>query len=156
MVQMAVTFEILIVVISMLIVSTSSLVIYQITKAPVKKVRYDFPFIILSVSDIEVGLFSVPLQGILGHYDNYSQNSPFIASMAGTSFELFPYNVSYPFMAVIAVDRLLEIAFSLKYKNLVTPAILKVIAIILFLISVTISSTLTIRAYNVQSRRYIT
>ena len=151
-----VTFEILIVVISLLIVSTSSLVIYQITKAPAKKVRYDFAFIILSVSDIGVGLFSVPLQGILCHYDKYSQNPPFIASIAGRFFELFPYNVSYPFTAVIAVDRLLVITLALKYKNLVNPAILKVIAIILFLISVAISSTLTIRAYNVQSRRYIT
>ena len=151
-----VTFQILIVVISVLIVSTSSLVIYQITKVPAKKVRYDFAFIILSVSDIGVGLFSVPLQGILCHYDKHSQNPPFIASIAGRFFELFPYNVSYPFTAVIAVDRLLVITLALKYKNLVTPTILKVIAIILFLISVTISSTLTIRAYNMESRRYIT
>ena len=151
-----VTFQILIVVISVLIVSTSSLVIYQITKVPAKKVRSDFAFIILSVSDIGVGLFSVPLQGILCHYDKHSQNPPLIASIAGRFFELFPYNVSYPFTAVIAVDRLLVITLALKYKNLVTPSILKVIAVILFLISVTISSTLTIRAYNVESRRYIT
>ena len=151
-----VTFEILIVVIFLLIFTTSNLVIYQITKAPVKKVRYDFAFIILSVSDIGVGLFSVPLQGILCHYDKYSQNPPFITSIAGRFFELFPYNVSYPFTAVIGVDRLLVITLALKYKNLVTPTILKVIAIILFLISVSISSVLTIRAYNMQSRRYIT
>ena len=157
MVQIAVfvTFKILIVVISVLIVSTSSFVIYQITQAPTTKVRYDFAFIILSVSDIRVGLFSVPLQGGLCHYDKYSQNPPFIASIAGRAFEHFPYNVSHPFTAVIAVDRLLVIMLALNYKSLVNPTILKVIAIILLLISVTISSILTIRAYNVQSRRYI-
>ena len=62
------TFESLVVIISLVIISTSSLVIRQITKAHKKRKqninRSDFAIISLSVSDITVGLFSVPLYGI--------------------------------------------------------------------------------------------
>ena len=149
-------FGIFIVLISLLIVSSSSLVIYRIINAQVEKVKYDFAFIILSISDIGVGLFSVPLTGIDWYYGRTSQNMPYVARIGQTFFSYFPFSFSCLFTTVIAIDRLIVIRLSAKYKNLFTPKRLKVIAIILFLISAIISSTLTIRIASIQSRRYYT
>ena len=151
-----IVFEIFTVLISLLIVSSSSLVIYRIIKAQTKKVKYDFAFIILSISDIGVGLFSVPLTGIYWYYGRTSQNMPYVARIGQTFFSYFPFSFSCLFTTVIAIDRLIVIRLSAKYKNLFTPKRLKVIAIILFLISAIISSTFTIRTYSIESRRYIT
>ena len=151
-----IVFEIFTVLISLLIVSSSSLVIYRIIKAQTKKVKYDFAFIILSISDIGVGLFSVPLLGIHWYYGRISQNMPYIARIADRFFLYFPFNFSCLFTTVIAIDRLIVIRLSPRYKNLFTPKRLKVIAIILFLISAIISSTFTVWTYSTQSRRYIT
>ena len=148
--------QIFIVLISLLIVSSSSLVIYRIINAQVEKVKYDFAFIILSISDIGVGLFSVPLLGIYWYYGRISQNMPYIARIAERFFLYFPFNFSCLFTTVIAIDRLIVIRLSPRYKNLFTPKRLKVIAIILFLISAIISSTFTIETYSIESRRYIT
>ena len=149
-------FESFVVLISVLIVSSSSLVIYRIVKAQVEKVKYDFVFIILSVSDIGVGVFSIPLIGINWYYGRVSQNMPYIARIAETFFVYFPFNFSCLFTTVIAIDRLIVIRLSPKYKNLFTPKRLKFAAIILFLISIIISSTFTIQMYHVQSTIYIT
>ena len=130
------------------------LVIYRIIKA--KKGEYDFVFIILSISDIGVGLFSVPLLGIDWYYGRISQNMPYIARIADRFFTYFPFNFSCLFTTVIAIDRMIVIKLSPRHKNLFTPKRLKVIAIILLLISAIISSTFTIRADSMQSRRYIT
>ena len=151
-----IVFEIFTVLISLLIVSSSSLVIYRIIKAQTKKAKYDFAFIILSISDIGVGLFSVPLTGIYWYYGRTSQNMPYVARIGQTFFSYFPFSFSCLFTTVIAIDRLIVIRLSAKYKNLFTPKRLKVIAIILFLISAIISSTFTIRTYSIESRRYIT
>ena len=150
-----ITLEIFIVLISLLIVSSNSLVIYRIMKVQVEKVKYDFAFIILSASDIGVGLFSVPMLGVRWNFERTWQNMPYTASIASTFFEYFPYNFSCVFTAAIAVHRLVLIRLCPKYKNLFTTKILKSIAIILFLISFTISSILTIPLYNEQTRRNI-
>lgn len=138
-----VTFNILLVLISLLIVSTSSLVIYQITKSQVKKVRYDVAFIGLSVSDIAVALFSVPILGIQEHYHRSCGSTLLIARLATSFFSFFPYSFSCLFTGFIAVDRMFAITLAQKYTNLVTQKKFKVIAITLFLISVTSSSILT-------------
>ena len=149
-------FEMFIVLVSLLIVSSSSLVIYWIVKGQVEKVKYDFAFIILSISDIGVGLFSVPLTGIDWYYGRTSQNMPSVARIGKKFFLYFPFSFSCLFTTVIAIDRLIVIRLSPKYKNSITPKRLKVIAIILFLTSAIISSTFTIWTYSMQSRRYIT
>ena len=138
-----VTFNILVVLISLLIVSASSLVIYQITKSQAKKVRYNVAFIGLSVSDIGVALFSVPLLGIQEHYHRSCGSTPLIARLATSFFNFFPYSFSCLFTAFIAVDRMFAITLAQRYKNLITQKIFKVIAITLFLISVASSSILT-------------
>ena len=149
-----VIFEIFIVLISLLIVSSSSLVIYRIIKAQLEKVKYDFAFIILSVSDIGVGLFTVPRLGIQCYYSRISQNMPYIASIANRFFLFFPFSFSGLLTTVMAVDKLILIRFSPKYKKFFTTKLLKFIAMILFLISVTMSSISVILAHNVQSTRY--
>ena len=143
-----VTFEILIVFISLLIVSTSSFVIYRITKAHKKnkqnRNRSNFAFISLSVSDIAVGLFSVPLYGIRWFYVKDSQIL-LLMFTAGTFLIEFPFSFSCLTTAVMAVDRVFVITLAQKYENIVTLKTLKVITIILLLFGVTISS---ITAWN--------
>ena len=138
-----VTFETLVVLMSLLVVSASSLVIYKITKAQLKTIRYDVAFIGLSVSDIGVGLFSVPILGIQDHYGRSCRSTPLIVNLLITFFNSFPYSFSCLFTSFIAVDRMFAIILVQKYTNLISQKIFKAIAITLFLISVTSSSILT-------------
>ena len=122
-----VTFNILVVLISLLIVSASSSVIYQITISKAKKVRYDVAFIGISVSDIGVALFSVPLLGIQQYYHGSCGSSPLIARLAFSVFSFFPYSFSCLFTSFIAVDRMFAITLAQKYTNFITQKIFKVI-----------------------------
>ena len=146
--------NVLAVLISLLIVSTNSLVIYWIIKAQAKSARSDFGFIYLSVSNIGVGLFSVPIQCVTLYYFKYLQNRPLIMIILGSFSRYFPYTFSCIFTAVIAVDRVFVIILDRRYKDLVTLKILKIVAVILFLCSATNSSIITI--HNTQSRRFST
>ena len=114
------TFESLVVIISLVIISTNSLVIRQITKAHKKRKqninRSDFAIISLSVSDITVGLFSVPLYGIMWYALSFFIEPPFMYSSLITT--------------VIGVDRMFLVRLAQKYENIVTLKALKVIIII--------------------------
>ena len=144
--------EVLAVISSLLIVSTNSLVIYRITKAQAKDVRSDFGFICLSVSDIGVGFFSVPMQCVALYYFEILQKWPLIVIILGNFSRYFPNTFSSIFTAVIAVDRLFVITLDRKYKDLVTLKILKVVAVILFFSSFT--NSIIITYHNTHSRRY--
>ena len=144
--------EVLIVLVSLLNVSANSLVIYRITKAQTKNVRTDFAFMCLSVSDFGVGFFSLPIQGVVCYYLISLQKRTFILIIIGSFFRYFPFTFSCLFTTIISVDRLFVIILDRKYKDLVTLKILKMVAIIFFLFSVTTSSIITIR--NTQLRRY--
>lgn len=95
--------EVLIVLITLLIVSTNSLVIYRITKSQAKNVRSDFAFICLNVSDMGVGFFSAPIQGVGFYYYKILRKQSVIMIILGNFFRYFPCL----FTTVIAVDRLL-------------------------------------------------
>ena len=138
-----VTLESLIVIISLVIISTSSLVIYRITKghknSKQDKNRSAFGFISLSVCDITVGLFSLPLLGI--SFFDITKGAPIMSSV-------FWFFINIPFMysslitAVIAVDRMLLIRLAQKYENIVTLKTLKVIIIIVLLCCLTLGFVL--------------
>ena len=138
-----VMFETLIVFISLLIVFTSSFVIYRITKAHKKnkqnRNRSNFAFISLSVSDIAVGLFSVPLEGIRW-LDIKDPQIIIYMFTGGTFFIEFPFLCSCLITAVMAADRVFVITLAQKYEDIVTLKTLKVITIILILFCVTFSS----------------
>ena len=85
-----VIYEVLLALISLVIVSTSSLVIYRIKKAQTKNVRSDFAFICLSVSDIGVGFFSGPTQGFMHYYIRSPQETPFFLLIISNFFYFFP------------------------------------------------------------------
>ena len=122
-----VTFNILVVLISLLIVSASSSVIYQITISKAKKVRYDVAFISISVSDIGVSLFGVPLLEIPQYYYRSCGSSSLIARLTFSFFSFFPYGFSCLFASFIAVDRMFAITLAQKYTNFITQKIFKVI-----------------------------
>ena len=134
-----VTIETLIVFISLLIVFTNSFVIYRITKAPKKnkqnRNRSNFAFISLSVSDIAVGLFSVPLEGI--RWLDIKDPQMFTG---GTCLIEFSFLCSCLITAVMTVDRVFVITLAPKYQDIVTLKTLKVISIILILFCVTFTS----------------
>ena len=138
-----VTFGTLIVFISLLIVFTSSFVIYRITKAHKKnkqnRNRSNFAFISLSVSDIAVGLFSVPLEGIRW-LDIKDPQAIIYVFTGGTFFIEFPFLCSCLITAVMAADRVFVITLVQKYEDIVTLKTLKVITIILILFCVTFTS----------------
>lgn len=63
-----VTFEVAVVIVSFTIVFTSILVIQRIWKLQGKRSRSDLLFITLSLSDVIVGLFTVPVNGIYWYF----------------------------------------------------------------------------------------
>ena len=132
-------FETLVVILSIAVVSSSSLVIHHIAKIQCKRHRPDFIFIILSVSDIIVGLFDIPIYGIYWYFVKIG-SIPNIVITTRTFFGDFPYYFSYLITVLIAVDRLLVIIFNQSYKNLIKPKILQGVVITLFLLAITYSS----------------
>lgn len=133
-------FEISVVIVSLAIVSTSSLVIHHIVKVKEKKSRTDFIFIILSASDIMVGLITVPINGIYWYFIVKERTLPSLLSSVFNFFRDFPYYFSYLITAVIAVDRLLVIALDQKYKEIIKRKVLKEVIIALFLFTITYSA----------------
>ena len=136
-------FEISVVIVSLAIISTSSLVIHHIVKVKEKKSRTDFIFIILSASDIMVGLITVPINGIYWYFTVKEPTLPSLLSSAFIFFGDFPYYFSYLVTAVIAVDRLLVIALDQKYKEIIKRKVLKKVITALFLFTITYSTVCT-------------
>ena len=135
-----VIFEVAVVIISFTIVFTSSLVIQRIVKIQGKRSRSDLLFITLNLSDVMVGLFTVPINGIYWYFIAKKVPIPNILTIALTFWGDFPYYFSYFITVVIAVDRILLITIYQKYKELIKPKVLTLIVIVLFLFTITYSS----------------
>ena len=134
-----VTFETLIASISLLLVSTSSLIIYRIIKAHNKNSenskRTYFALISLSISNIAVGLFSVPSYGIcfVFCFKTLQIQSRIIMIRWLSFFIEYPISSSSLLTTVIAVDRMFLVRYAQRYESIVTLNTLKVITIILLL-----------------------
>ena len=135
-----VTFEVAVFIISLTIVFTSCLVIQSIVKMQGERSRSDLLFFALSLSDVIVGLFTVPMNGIYWYFIVKISVVPEILSVAYTFWGDFPYYFSYLITVVIAVDRIFIIRFYQKYKKLIKPKALTGIVIVLFLFTITYSS----------------
>ena len=112
-------FEILVAIVSLSIVISSSLVIHHIAKIHRRR-RADIIFIVLSVSDIGVGVFTMPLFGSYWYFASHQLQIPIFVKGGGIFFGDFPYYFSYFLTAIVAVDRLLVITLQLRYKNTFT------------------------------------
>ena len=127
-----VMFEVVTVISSFLIIATSSLIVHSFY-GKVKKSRAHLLFIILSISDIGVGLLSQPLLLIQPLCDCKFKCSETTFSMI-MFFTLFPYNFSYIVTTIVAVDRLLIVTLQQYYEHFVTKRTLKnIVAICLAL-----------------------
>ena len=127
-----VMFEVVTVISSFLIIATSSLIVHSFY-GKVKKSGAHLLFIILSISDIGVGLLSQPLLLIQPLCDCKFKCSETTFSMI-MFFTLFPYNFSYIVTTIIAVDRLLIVTLQQYYEHFVTKRTLKnIVAICLAL-----------------------
>lgn len=113
------TFEILVAIVSLSIVISSSFVIHHIAKIQRRR-RADIIFIVLSVSDIGVGLFTMPLFGSYWYFASRQLETPIFVKGGAIFFGDFPYYFSYFLTAIVAVDRLLVITLQLRYENIFT------------------------------------
>ena len=134
-----VIFEILVVVIAILIIVTSSLIVRNIYEKK-NRTRADFMFMLLSISDIGVGVLSMAALGVFGPfwenlYNYYQQGSrsPLIVTLL---FYDFPYIFSNILTAIIAIDRLFIIASQNSYKYIITEERLKIIVLLVLTISI--------------------
>ena len=112
-------FEILVAIVSLSIVISSSLVIHHIAEIQRRR-RADIIFIVLSLSDIGVGLFTMPLFGSYWYFASRQLQIPIFVKGGGIFLGDFPYNFSYFLTAIVAVDRLLVITLQLRYENIFT------------------------------------
>ena len=133
------TFENLVAVIATLIIVTSSLIVKNIYKKT-NRTRADFMFMLLSISDIGVGVLSMPAIGIrapfayqIREYYNHGSRAPLIISYF---FVDFPYTFSNILTAVIAIDGLLIITLNNCYKHIITEKRLKIIVAFLLFINI--------------------
>ena len=134
-----VIFETLVVVIAILIIVTSSLIVRNIYEKK-NRTRADFMFMLISISDIGVGVLSMAALGVFGPfwenlYNYYQQGSrsPLIVTLL---FYDFPYIFSNILTAIIAIDRLFIIASQNSYKYIITEKRLKIIVLLVLTISI--------------------
>ena len=129
----AVVFEIAIAVTSALVIVTSCWVLKYVYLKK-RRSRTDLLFAITSISDIGVGLLTVPFEGVNVGCRTFVDCSASITYLMN-AFLFFPL-FSYFITVVIAIDRLLLITKHYKYKKIVTTARLKIIVAFLFFFNV--------------------
>ena len=129
-----VAFEVTIVIISTMVIVTSFWVIKFIYSKE-RRSRPDFLFATASISDIGVGLLSLPLGGLLAACTctTFVKCSILSYCLIGAS-NLFPH-FSYLTTTVIAIDRLLLTTQHYNYKTFVTRGRLKITVGLGFLLS---------------------
>lgn len=133
------TFETIVAVIAILIIVTNSLVIKNIY-SKTSRTRADSMFTLLSISDIGVGVLSMPLTGVyhpclesLFYYYYDGLRAPLIIM----SFCLnFPYIFSMILTAIIAIDRLFIIIWKNRYKDIISDFRLKLTVTVLLTINI--------------------
>ena len=132
------TFETLVVVVAILIIVTSMLIVKNVHEKR-NRIRADSMFVLLSVSDIGVGIISMTALGVFAPCSvflyNYYQNgwiSPLIIT-------LFCYDLPYIFSSIltasIAIDRLFIMTWPNSYKETLTEMRLKATVALLFFTS---------------------
>ena len=134
------TFETIAAVITILIIVTNSLVIKNIY-SKTSRTRADSMFTLLSISDIGVGVLSMPSIGVyfpfsklLHHYYRYhGLRAPLI--IIQFCFD-FPYIFSMILTAIIAIDRLFIIIWQNCYKDIISDFRLKLTVTVLLNISI--------------------
>ena len=134
------TFETIVAVIAILIIVTNSLVIKNIY-SKTSRTRADSMFTLLSISDIRVGVLSMPSIGVyypfqkslLYYYYCHGLRAPLI--IIGFCFH-FPYTFSMILTAIIAIDRLLIIIWQNCYKDIISDFRLKLTVTVLLTISI--------------------
>ena len=129
----AVAFEVSIVISSVLIIVTSSLVIHHIY-CKVRRSRADFLFIVISLSDIGVGLLSQPSIGLFVLCFEYLECHESMYFVEKFFFD-FPWEFSYIVTTIIALDTLLVVTKQRRYENVITKTRLKTITALLFFLS---------------------
>ena len=134
------TFETTVVVIAILIIVTSSLVVKNIYDKT-NRTRADSMFILLSISDIGVGVLSMTALGVsYGHFGKLLYFYYYHFSIVPLAITDFCYNFPYTFSSilttVIAIDRLFFITWQTSYKHIITEMRLKRIVALLFVISI--------------------
>ena len=129
----AVVFEVAIVITSALVIITSCWVIKYVYLKE-RRSRTDLLFAITSISDIGVGLLTIPSSGVAVGCRTFVKCSDSISYLVN-AFLFFPL-FSYLITTVIAIDRLLLITKHYKYKTIVTTARLKIIVAFLFFFNV--------------------
>ena len=132
-------FETTVVVIAILIIVTSTLTVKDIYNKT-NIITADSMFMLLSISDIGVGVLSMPALGIRApffnlilEYHNHGSRAPLIISYF---FVDFPYTFSNILTAIIAIDRLSIITWDNCYIHIITEQRLKIIVAFLLAISV--------------------
>ena len=133
------TFETIVAVIAILIIVTNSLVIKNIY-SKTSRTRADSMFTLLSISDIGVGVLSMPSIGVyypclksLLYYYYHGLRAPLIIMAFCLNF---PYIFSMILTAIIAIDRLFIIIWQNCYKDIISDFRLKLTVTVLFTISI--------------------
>ena len=147
----AIVFEVATAVISTLVIFTSCWVLKYVYLKESRS-RTDLLFTVTSITDIGVGLFWLPLNGVYVACTTFIESSALIRYLiiASIFFPLFSYLIT----TVIALDRLLLITKHYKYKTIVTTERLKIIVAFFFVSSIGYSF-LTVY-YVIYLQRHIT
>ena len=92
-------------------------------------------FVIHSISDIAVGVFSLPVHGIFWYFQQNQRDIPLVIKSFQIFLGDFPYTFSFSIAIIIALDRLFVVTLQQKYKNTVTEKMLKLAIAVLFLVT---------------------
>ena len=139
-----IAYEFSVVVTSVAIMITSTLVVRHIQDKGRRLSRPNILFMALSISDIGVGLITVPVLGFHGPLEykltKMFGNKQKIPRCVTGFFKTFPFNFSYILTTVIAIDRLLVMTTNKRFENVITKKRLLIIIACLFAIAVASAS----------------
>ena len=134
-----IAYEFSVVATSIAIIITSTLVVRHIQDKGRRLSRPNMLFMALSISDIGVGLITVPALGFHGalheRLTEMFEDKQKIPRCVTGFFKTFPFNFSYILTTIIAIDRLLVMTMNKKFENLITKKRLLIIIVWLFTIA---------------------
>ena len=134
-----ITFETLVVVVAILIIVTGSLILKNIYEKR-SRTRADFMFMLLSISDIGVGVQSMVALEVFGSFWGYSYYYYHYGSRSSLIIILFSYDFPYIFSNIftvsIAIDKLCIIVLQNSHKHIILKKRLKIIMPLLLTFSI--------------------
>ena len=144
--------QIYVVFTALAIVTSNVVLLYRLSKKK-QKMRADKIFIMLSCSDIGVGLFSIPVMSLELFICDHGYVG--MSSVVWDFSAHFPYSLSWTLTIIIALDRVLIVTKGQVYKKYITMKVLYWVIIICLLLTFTMTTLFALEKHSKRNSHII-